>query len=196
MVSKLLSDYYIQIGLLSSVVWFLIPFFQYKSKYFFYFSVLGASGLYSILFFIVPLPVPSRTILAVAALIIPALYRDFFTRHIYILIGLGVILFYAAFLITIPKIQIIGLLGFIIAEILLGRQVISEVKKARRINVFYLLIIIYGLLNIIKLTSIIQYVADGLTVYFLITLFQSIIGIVLMFLNENNPKIIIRVNSH
>ena len=181
-------DYYLFIGILSSIVWTIVPFFQIKSRYFFYFSILAYSAFYSILYLLLPLPVPSRNIITISMLAIPGLFPNFFRKNIVLLIGLGIVLFFIALILPFKTIQLIGLINFTISEIILIRQFVNQILNEKRLNLFNLIIIIYGLFNVIKFVYIITLVSNGLTVYFTLSAIQILIGVGLFFLKEDNPK--------
>ncbi|PKL88104.1 MAG: hypothetical protein CVV23_11975 [Ignavibacteriae bacterium HGW-Ignavibacteriae-2] len=178
---------YIIVSVISSLVWLLVPVFQRKSKYFYFFVILGFSGLYGLLFLIFNIPIPSRTIIAVSLLIVPGLYKGFFRKYIYQLIIIGILLYFITAYIPIKIIQVIGLINFCIAEILLAMQLISFYKNKRKINLFFGLVGFYNFLNIVKFIYLLVFVASGLVEYFIITVVQILLGIFFIIASEDDP---------
>lgn len=186
-------ELYISIGVISGIVWFIVPFFQRNSKYFYYFAVLGASAIYGIIALIVPIGIPTRTWLAVSILIIPGLFRDFFRERIFLIIIAAIMLYFATYLINIQLIQKISLFGFIVAELIIIYRMSVLAKQERKINFFYIILFVYGLLNILKITFLISFLEKSLPIYFTITILQAVIGVIFYFIRENNNKLIFKV---
>ncbi len=186
-------EYLIAISTISAIVWMLIPIFQRNNQYFYFFLVLALGGTYGFLAFIFSIGSPVHSILPIAILVFPGLYRRFFRKYYLLMILSAIALFFGSYLITMQQIQQFSLVSFIITLIVLGFKVFKEVLESQKIIINHILILVYQLSLVLKYLLIVKEQHAGMLLFFISATFEIIIGISLYFIKEDNPKFVYKI---
>lgn len=180
-----MNAFYLSIGIISSIVWILVPFFQRRSNYIYYFVVIAFSAAYGLFFIIIPISIPTRTLIAIDTLTILGLYRVFFRKHIYEIIIIGILLFAISHFIEVYTIQSISTGLNVVLLFAIYFQLYKQYKLSKSFSRILLIIMFYELLTAIKLSFLLINPYGLLIYYYIITIAQIFVGIFLLFIKEN-----------
>ncbi len=187
-----MSVFYLTVGVISSVVWILVPFFKKQNKYFYYFAIIALSAAYGLVYLVLPVSIPTKTMVAITALSIPALFRGFFRKHIYQFIIIGIFIYALSHFISIHVIQSISTLLSMVLLFVLYFLLYNECKHESSFSKVLLLIMLYELLTSVKLSFLLINPYGLLIHYYIISIAQVFIGIGLTVVKDTNVRSILQ----
>ncbi len=192
-----LTLYYKYLVVIGIVVWLVIPIRQYKTRYFWFFLILGLTDpvsfiaaksfhttsaqkfyvFFDILFFFSVIEYKKITALKIL----------FYLA----IIGLGYFSFthyweYGDFFITA--------ILFLVLIILL-RQSFQFVIKKGCINIFHVGLVFYQALSVFKFLNLLLFFSTGIWFFFLSTAVQILLGVFFAMYREDDPRFLIRVTE-
>ena len=181
------------IAYLSTSIWVILPFFQWKNKFFIFYSLLSFLGLTGLIYssfgsgnndFFIP----------ISLLTIAATDNTFFKKNKYVLIFTGVIIYLATTELDYKFQYIItAIINFTIA-LLFIRSLAHKLFNEFILDIYLLLLTLYEISIALKLIAIITDFQTGIAQYDFTTLFQILLGIIFMFTNETRKWIYVKIS--
>ena len=173
---------------LSSVVWILIPIRQYKTRFFLFFLLLGLydpvfiSAFYLFNIDVSPLYLLGTCLLPYAVLFnVKVRTKYFITIFLFIICGIVVFFFPTKIIILQLMIHLLIFFSFL-------KTFTISYSDIRKLSVFFLILLSYEFSLLLKF-----YLTDfelGIMYFHLTTVFQILIGIFFLFINEKNSPMI------
>ncbi len=176
---------YEYISLLSTIVWIIVPLFYFKSTHFWFFLLLGVSDVVaSILWFGFGLSSQAVWIPAFYLFVFSIDERFFIKKIKVILLGFAIIQIVNFYSSTYFQYMFVFLANIIILTIFLKYLYWGFVENNKP-NIFYLAMTFYGLLSVYKSVLTVVNINLGMTNFFVITIFQIFIGLILIFIERD-----------
>ena len=178
---------------ITTLIWCIVPFFQQKSKYFFYFLLLAVMGLYSFvavkteLLPILNILIPSSLLLTVS------LFKDFFKKNWIVLLISASPFFFLANYFPHQTIMFIMLILLFIVFLLLCFQVVKETLQTDKLNIVWVMLVLYQLSHVLKFIPILREELSGIVFFVVTNIVQILLGVFFIFAREDNPKMIIKI---
>lgn len=166
--------------IVSVFIWTILPLFYRSHENFFYFLFLGLNDFLSYTFYISSLWSSQILTIPFHYLIIVFFYRKDFANKKWLLLGL-IPSIYAAFNVTHYAQNITILIFHIIFFFMFLKPFITAYFYSNKIEIFYMVLLFYELINIFKLFAFIKDISSGIEVYYVGTIIQISIGIFLIF---------------
>ena len=170
------------IGLISIITWTIVPFFYRSSKHFYFFLVLTAADLSTIIISRIFHDFPQ-------VLWVPFVYLSLAMVNRYKIYKNRYLIFAGLMISTIVGINssvVIQMYIVLIVQVLsffiFARYLISIFIEENKIDFFYLTMVFYEVLNILKLIAYLKQLSSGLNFYFAVNILQILIGIFLVTL--------------
>ncbi len=182
-------ELFIVIGYISKLVWLIIPFRYLKSKHFYFFLFLGLHDVISYtLWMFFDLPVQTLTLL-MNFLMLAGLEKQFFNRRIRLIVVFAIAIIYINQITTSHQQQVFVLFVHAIILFLFIRSLIRYYFDNNQIDIFYLIITLYELTNVLKLIILIKDVELGVPPLYATLLFQILIGLYLIIFRDRHNLI-------
>lgn len=173
---------------LSSVVWILIPIRQYKTRFFLFFLLLGLyDPVFISAFYLFNVDVSVLYLLGSCLLPYAVLFsvkvrtKYFITIFLFIICGIVVIFFPTKIIILQLIIHLLIFFSFL-------KTFTISYSDIRKLSVFFLILLSYEFSLLLKF-----YLTEfeiGMMYFHLTTVFQILIGIFFLFINEKNSPMI------
>jgi hypothetical protein len=170
----------------NTLVWVIIPFRQYKTRFFGYFLILAVLDLaYIVLKNFIQINTLYYYLYGTILLLYPALLEIKHNYKIGILIVLGITGSFVLYNSPIDSILVQVVIHLIIFINFL-KLLIIHYSQARKLKIFHLMLIIYEFSVILKFFVYYKEIGIGPVYYFLTTAFEILIGLFFIFINEKN----------
>jgi len=178
------------IVLINSLVWLFVPIRQFKTRFFFFFLVLGLlDPITYILVQIFKLNTAVPYLLGTIILLYPALFeikKKFKLGLILALFSTGLIVVFYAINISI----IIQIVIHFIIFISFLKVLVVYFSENRKLLLFHLMLVLYEFSLLLKFFVYYNEVGVGPAYYYVTTAFEIMIGIFFIFFNEvHSPKL-------
>ncbi|MCB0745945.1 MAG: hypothetical protein KDC52_19135 [Ignavibacteriae bacterium] len=183
-------EFYLIIAFISTLVWLTMPIVYRNNRHFYFFLFLALNDSLSIILWTV-FSVSSQLLwIPIHYLILLSYERYWLTKYkFWILIGFIPILILTYFSTT--KIQLFYVLVTNIALFLLFVKPLVVKFFNSHLNLFYLVMSFYELITITKLIIFIKKGFLGMEAFYIGTIFQIIMGIVLIYIGKFNKELTI-----
>ena len=178
------------------IVWIFPAIRQYRGNFFYYFLILAATDPVSRLWYFFTAPSSYAYVYCISSLL---LYYSIDLRNIKILDNwvskLTLLLIFIAALLLNTNYHLIIIVLHIIILFKFIKLISVKLFNENELNLFYLVLILYELTIIVKMSIIIIHTEIG-SIFFQITLaFEMLIAVFFMIFREDNSKIIINLKS-
>jgi hypothetical protein len=172
-------------GYLSTFIYLLPPFKQYKGKYFLFFLILALGDPVELFFIFIIHLNPNRIICLIAWSMLLALIKNNYLTLIFtILLMVGV------FLLPVPLIQTLSILVDYLIMIYFLKETIIYYRENSSIHSGLIILVLYSMGLILKLYSSISSIHFGHLYFYIIDFFEVIVAIFfIIFKVEEAPKI-------
>ncbi|OGU64466.1 MAG: hypothetical protein A2499_06740 [Stygiobacter sp. RIFOXYC12_FULL_38_8] len=189
-----LTLYFKYLVVVSIVVWLITPIRQYKTRYFWFFLIIGLTDPIAII-------VGKSFNLVIAQLYIPLDILSFFSVIEYKKINVYKILFYLA-IVGIGTYSFFHfweygsyffttVLFFVL--VILIRQSFQFIVERGSINIFHAVLVFYQALNVFKSLTVLLNFSTGVWFYFISNVVQIFLGIFFALYREDDPRFSIEV---
>ena len=176
---------------LSILTWLLVPFRQFKSKYFIFFLILA---------FLDPLVMISHLLFPVDPFRIYTIFIflnalsllnfNWIKKNLLFIIPIFILDILLAVYFRIPDLTIVLILLHLIILIIILRVAVVDLYKKNLINMFNFILCIYEISIIMKFMIVLTDAKTGATFFFLTSAFEILIGFYFILYNgKNSPKI-------
>lgn len=181
------------IGILTNFVWTLVPFFQRKNRYIYFFLTLAIMGGYTniqlLLKYVLNIKMPLLLIYTTGSFVaLTGISKNFFERYIWIILSIALLLMVVSLNVETRVSQIIILIFLLMTLTILLLDVTKEALLTEKINIVWVIIVLYQLGNVLKYIPIIRQDEPGVVFYVLTNVIQIFFGLFLFFFKEDNPK--------
>jgi len=169
----------------SILIWVLLPFFYRNHQNFYFFLILALiDGIGFVLWNVFGISsqfiwMPFNFLLLV--MIFP---NHFFRYKLIYLIGF-LLIFTLTFFISSPIQVFFCLVVHLVIFLLFAKEFLAEFYLNNSFSIFYLLLLFYEIIMIFKLLAFMRELSVGLDVFYVGTLVQAIVGILLIILTLN-----------
>ena len=175
---------------LSSIVWLLIPIRQYKTRFFLFFLLLGLyDPVFISAFYLFNVDVSVLYLLGTCLLPYAVLFnvkvRTKYFITIFLFIICGIVVFYFP-----TKIIILQLMIHLLIFFSFLKTFTISYSDIRKLSVFFLILLSYEFSLLFKFFIYLTEFEIGMMYFHLTTVFQILIGIFFLFINEKNSPMI------
>ncbi|MCC6550489.1 MAG: hypothetical protein IT279_10500 [Ignavibacteriaceae bacterium] len=190
-------SFYPIVVLISAIIWLFPPIRHYRTRFFYFFLILGLSDVLSIVLLFAFMKVVLPYYLLVSFLVLIALFdleaikqKSFLVMVI--LAAVVVITFFSESP-AIERLLFFVLHGFILLRVI--HMLGLDLLKTQALNGFYVVLIFYELLTLTKFFNLLVKVADlsVLTNFFIVTSVQIAIGIFFIIFKEDDRRIRVKL---
>ena|SRR3989339_527272 len=189
-----LTLYFKYLVVVSIVVWLITPIRQYKTRYFWFFLIIGLTDPIAII-------VGKSFNLVIAQLYIPLDILSFFSVIEYKKINVYKILFYLA-IVGIGTYSFFHfweygsyffttVLFFVL--VILIKQSFQFIVERGSIHIFHAVLIFYQALNVFKSLALLLNFSTGVWFFFISNVVQILLGIFFALYREDDPRFLVRV---
>lgn len=156
---------------------------------------MALSGLYASFVVFFHLGPPFKIAIATALLLIPALYKDFFSKYKFLLAACGVLIYLLLYNLDYHNVEWIELSLYIITLLIMSTQVAKDVLLTNKIKIVWIVLLIYHLSLVLKYMVLLNEPDQdtGVVLFYITTIFQIFVGIFFLFARENNPRLIVEI---
>jgi hypothetical protein len=166
----------------STIIWSLIPLFYRTHKFFYFFLYLAIIELSGIFLFWIFHISPISLWLSLHILILFSFNRDFLSKY-----KIGIFIIFLISLpisFTLPNITHNYIIFFfhVLFLLLFIRYFLSIYFNNNKIDLFFLTMILYEMLNVFKLISFLRDLKTGINIFYVTSITQILIGIFLIIL--------------
>jgi len=174
---------YEYIALLGTLTWMTVPFFQFKSKHFIFFILIGLNDFIGLIFYYSSISSQSLWI-PILYLTVLGLEKDFFIKNLKWIFS-GLILVFMLNHYSSPLIQhLFSLLTSTIILIVFTWYFYMDYIN-NIISKYYIILSIYGLFSVYQSTLLISKVELDLNIYFVAMTIKILIGVILIFIKKD-----------
>lgn len=176
------------IGLISLSTWTIVPLFYRSSKHFFFFLVLAATDLSTVLISKIFHDFPQALWVSFSYLTVAVINRNNIQKNKYIII-IGLLL---STILGINISSTLQLYFVLIIQIILffifAKYLVSIFFEENKIDLFYLTMFFYEVLSILKFIAYLKQISTGLNFYFAVNILQILIGMFLITMSILNKQ--------
>ena len=178
------------VGLISDIVWLLVPFRQFRTNYFYFFLVMAVISAFFIIDNVLLIH-PAKVYLGQGLFLIVSLYN--FRKIPYYIPVLLIILIISIILpmvLSVESIVPILLVEHIIIFIIILKKTILYSYHFKKLNVFHFVLLLFGITAITRFIVVLKNLRTGVIFFYITAAFGILIGIFFLFYNEkNSPQI-------
>ena len=180
------------VGIVSNIVWMLIPFRQVRTNYFFFFVVLAVYSAFFLLDHILLIH-PAKFYFGQGVFLIISLYN--FRKIPYYILFLIIILIISIMLpiwLSIATIIPCLLVEHIIIFFIILKRTILYSYQSKKLNVFHFVLLLFGITAITRFIVVLKNLRTGVIFFYITAAFGILIGIFFLFYNEkNSPELVL-----
>ncbi|MHA1911846.1 MAG: hypothetical protein ACTSYA_09140 [Candidatus Kariarchaeaceae archaeon] len=180
----------------SVLFWFLLALTQLKGKYKWFFIVLGFTDSISMFMWKILGLMPSYIFLSFAFLLPVTLFIAFFDRYKYFLIPVGLLLIYPATLLSFDALRMFLIVSQMVVVLYFGREFIVLLFSQAKINLFYIAISIYALVNILRMILVTIEDWGGVDLSIMSLIFNVLLMSPFLFIRHDDERLSIKIKSN
>ena len=173
------------VAYISTLVWLIPPFKQYKTKYFAFFLVIAISEVAVIILWKI-FQIKPQIISSIASLFL--IYSFFNTNYKKTIItaGLAVVLLFVEQMLSDRQLLVVISLSHIIICVIIINDFLKYILKKNAISLFFIFLITYEISIILKNIIFLTDIKQNIILFSTTTFFQIFFGIVFSFININS----------
>ena len=180
----------------SIIVWIIPPIRQYKTRLFIFFLILGIMDPLSLLYkYLTNFPFPLEGYLVFNYIMLLTILpgKTFYKYKPYLLAFTPIMILPMLYTIQKPITYLIVVFLFITMFFIILRNFIITSTKSRKLNFFYMVLLLYLLTIILKFTVLIFGFIDATANFIVTSIFQAVIGLYFSIFREDNPRFIFKL---